>query len=162
MDKLKRALQGRDGEIDEESGFVTQALDASTLSFGSRVKGFCISFGIGLVVAILGALTLVLGHNITAFSILYTIGNVTAIASTCFLMGPVKQFKNMFAPTRLIATIVMLVSLLLTLFSAFWWKKNGLALLFCIIQFCAFTWYGISYIPFARDAIIKCCNGIIG
>lgn len=30
--------------------------------------------------------------------------------STVFLMGPVKQLKRMFEPTRLIATIVMLVS----------------------------------------------------
>lgn len=38
--------------------------------------------------------------------------------STCFLMGPVKQLKNMFAATRLIATIIVLASLGMTLFSA--------------------------------------------
>ncbi|OXB83320.1 UNVERIFIED_CONTAM: hypothetical protein H355_001757 [Colinus virginianus] len=31
--------------------------------------------------------------------------------STLFLMGPMKQLKRMFEPTRLIATIVMLVSI---------------------------------------------------
>lgn len=31
------------------------------------------------------------------------------ILSTCFLMGPLKQLKRMFEPTRLLATIVMLV-----------------------------------------------------
>ncbi|XP_042175365.1 SFT2 domain containing 2b isoform X2 [Oncorhynchus tshawytscha] len=45
--------------------------------------------------------------------------------------------------------------LVLTMCSAFWWKNNGLALLFCILQFLAFAWYGLSYIPFARDAVIK-------
>lgn len=34
-----------------------------------------------------------------------------SFASTCFLMGPLRQLKRMFEPTRLIATIVMLVSL---------------------------------------------------
>lgn len=162
MDKLKRALQGRDEEEDEERGFVTQALDASTLSYSTRIKGFCICFGIGLILSVLGSVSLVLGTNITAFSVLYTLGNICAISSTCFLMGPLKQVKNMFAPTRWIATVVMLLSLVLTLFSAFWWGKRGLALLFCIIEFCAFTWYAISYIPFARDAIIKCFSGLIG
>lgn len=31
------------------------------------------------------------------------------ILSTCFLMGPLKQLKRMFEPTRLLATIIMLV-----------------------------------------------------
>lgn len=39
-----------------------------------------------------------------------------SFASTCFLMGPLKQLKRMFEPTRLIATIVMLVGL----FTAGW------------------------------------------
>ena len=81
--------------------------------------------------------------------------------STLFLMGPMKQLSNMFAKTRVIATVVMLAALVLTLCSAFWWKKNVLALMFVIIQFCAMTWYSISYIPYARDAVIKCFDGVI-
>ncbi|MEE6520765.1 hypothetical protein FKM82_018709, partial [Ascaphus truei] len=42
------------------------------------------------------------------FAVFYTLGNIAALSSTCFLMGPVKQLKKMFEPTRLIATIVML------------------------------------------------------
>lgn len=40
-------------------------------------------------------------------------------SSTCFLMGPVNQCKKMFSSTRVIATILMLVCLLMTLLSAF-------------------------------------------
>jgi hypothetical protein len=47
----------------------------------------------------------------TIFAVLYSIGNVVALSSTLFLMGPVNQLKRMFAPTRLIATIVMLLCL---------------------------------------------------
>ena len=79
-----------------------------------------------------------------------------------FLMGPVKQMKNMFAKTRLVATIVMIVAFVLTLCSAFWWKKNVLALMFVVIQFCAMTWYSISYIPYARDACCSCVDKMIG
>jgi len=164
MDKLKAALSGRETlhNEDEESGFVSQALDASSLSMGTRIKGFGACFGIGVLVCILGSLTLALNPlNIKLFAGLYTIGNLMAIGSTLFLMGPMKQFQNMFAKTRVVATIVMLVALVLTLCSAFWWKKGVLALMFVVIQFLAMTWYAISYIPYARDAVLKCCNGLI-
>ena len=57
--------------------------------------------------------------------------------------------------------IILQISLVLTLCAAFWWKKNLLALLFVIIQFLAMTWYCLSYIPYARDALLKCFDGII-
>ncbi|XP_057704768.1 vesicle transport protein SFT2A isoform X2 [Corythoichthys intestinalis] len=103
-----------------------------------------------------GTALLFLPNGIKLFAVFYTLGNIAALASTCFLMGPLKQLKRMFEPTRLIATIVMLLCLILTLCSAFWWQKKGLAIIFCILQFLAMTWYSISYIPFARDAVMKC------
>jgi len=30
------------------------------------------------------------------------------------------------------------------------WKIPLVAIIFCIVQFLAMTWYGLSYIPFAR------------
>lgn len=77
-------------------------------------------------------------------------------------MGPVKQLTSMFAKTRVVATVVMMVAFVLTLCSAFWWKKNVLALMFVVIQFCAMTWYSISYIPYARDAVCKCVDKVVG
>ena len=97
-----------------------------------------------------------------SFSILYTLGNIVALASTCFLMGPVNQIKKMFAPNRWIATSLMLLFLVLTLVCAWGFHKKGLTVLFCIMQFCAMTWYSISYIPYARDAVIKGVNGCLG
>lgn len=165
MDKLKAALSGRETiPDDEERGFVSQALDASSLSWSTRVKGFSICFGVGVLMAVLGTLMLALGPlgwNLKLFAMLYTLGNITALGSTLFLMGPAKQMSSMFSKTRMVATLVMLVSLALTLCAAFWWKKNLLALLFVIIQFLAMTWYCLSYIPYARDAVLKCCNGLI-
>lgn len=38
--------------------------------------------------------------------------------STCFLVGPMKQLKNMFAEKRLIATIIVIISFVLTLIAA--------------------------------------------
>ncbi|XP_077145261.1 vesicle transport protein SFT2A [Ranitomeya variabilis] len=154
MDKLRRVLNGHE---DEERGLTAQVLDSSSLNFGTRVKWFAICFVSGIVFSILGsALLWVPNAGIKLFAIFYTLGNIAALASTCFLMGPLKQLKKMFEPTRLIATIIMLLCLVCTLCAVFWWKKKGLALLFCILQFLAMTWYSLSFIPFARDVVKKC------
>ncbi|KAM6467656.1 vesicle transport protein SFT2A [Liasis olivaceus] len=153
MEKLRRVLRGED---DEEQGLTAQVLDASSLSFNTRVKWFAICFVGGILCSLLGTGLLWLPGGMKLFAVFYTFGNIAALASTCFLMGPMKQLKKMFEPTRLIVTIVMLLSLILTLCAVFWWHKKGLALLFCILQFLAMTWYSLSYIPYARDAVLKC------
>ncbi|XP_051507490.1 vesicle transport protein SFT2A-like [Myxocyprinus asiaticus] len=155
MDKLRRALSGR--EENEEVGLTAQVLDGTSLSFSTRVKWFFICFAAGIICSILGTALLFLPKaGLKLFAVFYTLGNISALASTCFLMGPFKQLKRMFEPTRLIATILMLLFLVLTLCAVFWWNKKGLAIIFCILQFLSMTWYSISYIPFARDAVIKC------
>ncbi|GAB0186974.1 vesicle transport protein SFT2A [Grus japonensis] len=159
MEKLRRVLTGQD---DEEQGLTAQVLDASTLSYGTRLRWFAICFVAGIVCSILGTALLWLPKGIKLFAVFYTLGNIAALASTCFLMGPLKQLKAMFEPKRLIATVVMLLFLVLTLCAVFWWNKKGLAVLFCILQFLAMTWYSLSYIPFARDAVIKCFSSCLG
>uniref|UniRef100_A0A8D1CG40 Vesicle transport protein n=2 Tax=Sus scrofa TaxID=9823 RepID=A0A8D1CG40_PIG len=146
MEKLRRVLSGQD---DEEQGLTAQVLDASTLSFNTRLKWFVICFVSGIFFSFLGTGLLWLPGGIKLFAVFYTFGNIAALASTCFLMGPVKQLKKMFETTRLLATIVMI------------WRKKGLALLFCILQFLSLTWYSLSYIPYARDAVIKCCSSLL-
>uniref|UniRef100_H3DGS3 Vesicle transport protein n=1 Tax=Tetraodon nigroviridis TaxID=99883 RepID=H3DGS3_TETNG len=154
MDKLRRVLSGQ--EDNEERGLTDQVLDASSLSYSTRLKWFVICFAAGILCSILGSALLFLPNGIKLFAVFYTIGNIAALSSTCFLMGPLRQLKRMFEPTRLIATIVMLVSLFTAGWLAGWWGKKGLAIIFCVLQFLAMTWYSISYIPFARDAVIKC------
>ncbi|XP_028323797.1 vesicle transport protein SFT2B-like isoform X1 [Gouania willdenowi] len=157
MDKLKQVLSGQDdGGDGGSSGILERANRATTLACGTRVKGFAICFILGAVCSILGACLLwIPGVGLIVFAVLYSAGNVCALGSTMFLIGPWKQLKSMCAKERFFATIIMLVCLALTLCSAFWWKNKGLALLFCLLQFIAFTWYSLSYIPFIRDAIIK-------
>ncbi|KAG8187311.1 hypothetical protein JTE90_011681 [Oedothorax gibbosus] len=154
MDKLKKALSGDD--VDEESGIMHQVMDASTLSWSTRIKGFAICFILGFVFSILGSACVALpGKGFILFGIFYSLGNITALSSTMFLMGPCNQLQKMFAPTRFLATLAVLGFLGLTLCAAFWWEKIGLVIIFCIFQFLAMTWYSISYIPYARNAVIK-------
>ena len=75
-------------------------------------------------------------------------------------MGPCSQLKKMFASTRIVATILVFVAIGMTLFAAHL-KNPGLALLFIIIQSLAMTWYSLSYIPYARDAVKKTVESCI-
>uniref|UniRef100_A0A672HGV9 Vesicle transport protein n=1 Tax=Salarias fasciatus TaxID=181472 RepID=A0A672HGV9_SALFA len=153
MDKLRRVLSGR--EENEELGLTAQVLDSSTLSFSTRVKWFFICFASGVLCSILGTALLFLPKGLSLFAVFYTLGNVAALASTCFLMGPLKQLKRMFEPTRLIATVVMLLCLVLTLCAVFWWHKKGLAIIFCILQFLAMTCCSDSCLVLVRREGIK-------
>uniref|UniRef100_A0A673GZI5 Vesicle transport protein n=1 Tax=Sinocyclocheilus rhinocerous TaxID=307959 RepID=A0A673GZI5_9TELE len=142
MDKLKKVLSGQDGN--DDLNVLQAANEASTLGWGTRVKAFLACFVAGVLCSVLGTCLLwVPRKGLTLFAVFYSLGNIASLLSTMFLTGPLKQLKRMCDKTRALATGIMI------------WKNKGLALLFCILQFLAFTWYSLSYIPFARDAIIK-------
>lgn len=92
--------------------------------------------------------------------------------STCFLMGPIKQIQKMFAPTRLVATIVVMISIILTLISAlkvsFYISQFYIILIIFIFvvaksRTCTFVYY-YSVISFDMVLIIlhslcqRCCE----
>lgn len=167
MDKLKAVLTRREDPetaniTEDDRGFISEALDASSLSYGTRIKGFIGCFVVGVIISVLSTILYAMTWNLALFSVMYSLGNITALCSTFFLMGPVNQIKRMFAETRWIATCLMLTFLVLTLLSAWVWHKKGLTIIFCLMQFFAMTWYSISYIPYARDAIKKAVNSCLG
>ncbi|CAG2112639.1 unnamed protein product, partial [Medioppia subpectinata] len=132
-----------------------QISSATSLSWSTRIQGFAICFVLGFVFSILGSALIALPKGLILFAMFYTIGNLTSMASTMFLMGPFRQIKKMFNETRVLATLGVFLFMILTLLSALWWKRALLAVIFCILQFLAFTWYSLSYIPYARDMVRK-------
>ena len=90
-------------------------------------------------------------------------GNLLAMGSTIFLMGPWRQIKNMFDPSRLIATLVYLGLLVCTLVVAFAFPNIILLIVLIVLQFLALVWYTASYIPGGQAAIrgcaTSCCSG---
>uniref|UniRef100_A0A3Q0QTB9 Vesicle transport protein n=1 Tax=Amphilophus citrinellus TaxID=61819 RepID=A0A3Q0QTB9_AMPCI len=148
MDKLKSVLSGEEARRDDRN-VVQQLNKASTLGWGTRIKGFIACFVVGVCVLFLPKI------GITLFIVFYTFGNICALCSTMFLMGPMKQLKRMCDKTRALATTIMLVSNTLHIYE--WtWKNFGLALLFVILQVLSFTWYSLSYIPCVRFTFF--CN----
>ena len=70
MDKLKKALRGTDDASaanDEERGIIAEALDASSLSWSTRIKGFIACFVLGLILSVLSTILFALTYNLVNF-----------------------------------------------------------------------------------------------
>lgn len=131
-----------------------------SLTRTQRFYGFGICFVLGFLISVLSSLS-VIGGKLSTFAVLYTLGNIVSLASTGFLVGFVKQLKTAFKPVRVWATVIFLVSMILTLVVALVLKNVALTILCCIIQFCALFWYSASYIPYARQMIRSCCGNAV-
>lgn len=129
---------------------MTAALGLPSLTLKQRLYGFGICWLIGFSCAALGSALI---FNLNLFAALYTFANIFNLIGTFFLVGPVKQAREMFDPVRLIAAIIYLSSLGLTLFAALYLRNWVLAICMVIVQSAALFWYLASYVPFARTCI---------
>uniref|UniRef100_A0A8C4RMV3 Vesicle transport protein n=1 Tax=Erpetoichthys calabaricus TaxID=27687 RepID=A0A8C4RMV3_ERPCA len=128
--------------------------EATTLGWGTRVKGFIACFVLGVLCSVMGVIFLwIPGNGLTLFAVFYTFGNITSVCSTLFLMGPMKQLKKMVEPTRAIATAVMLVSdLFLFIYICHSFKCN---ICFNVLIFTLRRTYEVPYDSVCYDAFIK-------
>ena len=135
-----------------------------TLSLKDRLIGFaiCFVFGYLLEFMALGSLVgLLLGRS-KKFAFLYTTGNIVSIFGTFFLIGPQRQLKYMLDPIRKGASLIFIFSIILTIISIYLFKSKLLTILCVIIQFGAFIWYVMSYIPYGRDCLRTISQRILG
>ncbi|KDQ60637.1 hypothetical protein JAAARDRAFT_124780 [Jaapia argillacea MUCL 33604] len=119
-----------------------------------RLYGFAGCLAIGFVLSLLGSIVLFIG-GLGSFAILYGLGTIISLIGTGFLIGFYKQLKLMFKPVRIVATIVFLGAIGLIFVGAFVLRNDVLCLIFVIIEYLAYTWYTLSYIPYARTAVLK-------
>ena len=129
-----------------------------SLSLKQRLIGFVVCFGLGSLFQFMsmGSILGVLLGRPNKFAFLYTCGNLISIFGTFFLIGPARQFKNMVNPYRRRATSIFLSSIVLTFISLYIIQSKLLTILFVIIQFCAYIWYIMTYIPYGE----QCLNAI--
>jgi len=119
-----------------------------------RLYGFIACLVVGFAFSLLGSILLFLGQ-LGAFAVLYTVGILVSLTGTGFLIGFGSQLKQMFKPVRIIATIVFLASIALVFVGAFVIGNEVLCIVFVIIEYLAYTWYCLSYIPYARSAVLR-------
>lgn len=132
-----------------------------SMSMETRLYGFVGCFLAGWVLSFFSMFALST-LNINAFVVMYSLGNITVLLSMGFLMGPMRQLRGMFAQTRIIGTIVYLGALVATLVVALRTHNLPATIVCVVIQFFASVWYAISYIPFARQAVMNCCGSAVG
>jgi len=119
-----------------------------------RLYGFVGCLVIGFVLSILGSSLLFLGQ-LGSFAVLYAMGTVISLLGTGFLIGFKRQMTLMFKPVRIVASVVFLAMIALVFVGAFVIKSDVLCIVFVVLEYLAYTWYTLSYIPYARTAVLK-------
>jgi len=148
-------LEAGGGVVPDTSFFEgDSAFKFLNLSRTTRLYGFVGCLIAGFVLSLLGTVVLVFGM-LLLFSVLYILGTIISLVGTGFLIGFFKQVKLMFKPVRIVASIVFLGSIGLVFVGAFVLKNGILCLIFVFVEFLAYTWYTLSYIPYARAAVSK-------
>eukprot|EP01029_Cantina_marsupialis_P029136 TRINITY_DN779852_c0_g1_i1.p1 TRINITY_DN779852_c0_g1~~TRINITY_DN779852_c0_g1_i1.p1 ORF type:complete len:154 (+),score=22.60 TRINITY_DN779852_c0_g1_i1:68-529(+) len=139
----------------------TSLLSTPKVSAKQRLYGFVICLGLGILFTTMGLMSFTSPGKFATFFIL---GNVCAFGSLFFLVGPKKFTKSMFKKKRRVAGGVYLISLFVALYAAFGMDSAIMCILACIIEYSAFFWYALSYIPFGRKvvgkffgSVFKCC-----
>ncbi|VDL99597.1 unnamed protein product [Schistocephalus solidus] len=116
-----RSIKGLFSKQEEdEQGIISEVENGCvSLSWSTRLKGFACCFGLGVLLSFLGNLFLWIPHTgLKLFALFYTLGNLFSLTSSFFLMGPVQQCKRMFAETRIIAAVLVILFMVLTIVSA--------------------------------------------
>uniref|UniRef100_A0A7E4V3V0 Vesicle transport protein n=1 Tax=Panagrellus redivivus TaxID=6233 RepID=A0A7E4V3V0_PANRE len=134
--------------------------DVNGWSWQVRVYSFVLAFFLSLICSFL-ATPLLLRSKFTGFAVMISLGAILSIISTCFLSGPIKQLKKMFDPTRLIATIVYISMIVCTLIAGLVYQNAPLTVVFTLAQYAAMAWYSLSYIPYAREMLLRCFGSCI-
>ena len=135
-----------------------------SLSLKERLIGFAICFGLGMLFQFMsmGSIIGVLLGRPNKFAFLYTCGNIISIFGTFFLVGPVRQFKNMTNPYRRKASMIFLSAIVLTFISLYILHSKILTVLFVIIQFGAYIYYIMSYIPYGQECLNSLARRFFG
>ena len=132
------------------------------LDYKTRIVGFCITFGIGIL-CYMFSFPLILGTP-KFFGLVFTSGSICSTMATFFLCGPKKQWKNMMKPYRAVVSLVFLGTIVATVVFGFIFSGSTLVVaILAAAQFCAMVWYALSYIPYGRKfcgTCLKscCCN----
>eukprot|EP00998_Keelungia_sp_KM082_P009922 NODE_6117_length_657_cov_52.739623_g6094_i0.p1 GENE.NODE_6117_length_657_cov_52.739623_g6094_i0~~NODE_6117_length_657_cov_52.739623_g6094_i0.p1 ORF type:complete len:164 (+),score=13.49 NODE_6117_length_657_cov_52.739623_g6094_i0:98-589(+) len=147
------------GYKDEQDGVLHS--QCPSMSLKQRLTAFAICCCCGFIFAIISWFAVL--TNWVLFGITMTFGNICSLSGTFFLVGPKRQLKQMFKPVRVGATIGVFAFMAATLCAALIPDDPIplLVIIFCICQYLAMIWYGLSYIPFARTAVKKMFTSLV-
>nr|PIL99595.1 SFT2 family protein [Toxoplasma gondii COUG] len=132
------------------------------LTLTERLLGWLTCFAGGLVISslALGSFQDLVRGKSTKFAVAYTLGNCVGLLGTAFLVGFRRQLEGMTEKSRLWSSGVFAGSIVGTLFCAIFFPVAPLVILCLIIQWLAYIWYSLSYIPYGRESVLWCFRWI--
>eukprot|EP00300_Choanocystis_sp_HF-7_P012111 c17752_g1_i1.p1 GENE.c17752_g1_i1~~c17752_g1_i1.p1 ORF type:complete len:232 (+),score=30.16 c17752_g1_i1:347-1042(+) len=146
LERTKAAMQPRPPTLFEKY--------CCRLSKRDRIAVFAACWALGLITSAISTLNIpnILTGHPERFVIPYVLGSVLSLSGTLFLVGPMRQCRSMCAKTRRISALLYLGSMGLSLFFALrgW---SVLCLVLVVVQYLAFFWYCLSYVPYGRRAV---------
>ena len=120
------------------------------LSWHQRLGLFFMSFLAGALMLFLSFsfLSLILLGQSAKFTMAYALANVFFLLSSSFLTGPQQQLLTMFHPSRAAISAGYLLTLVLTLFTAWQVRVFYVVLPLLVLQVVCLLMYVTSYLPF--------------
>lgn len=164
-----RTEDGDEGADDPEASSMDWGIAGApcslcaSLSWKERLAGFAVCYGLGTLLTVLsfGSFAAVFAGAPERFALTYSLGNILNVGSTCFLVGPQRQWTALTHKSRRIASAVYFSCIIFTLLCV-WikWSDYGLRWLGGILTFTAvgiqclaLGWYAMSYVPFGRTIV---------
>ena len=143
------------GELTEAS-YTDEFNEMSSLSPQQRLYGFLLAIAMGAVfiwISIGFVLSGTIALFAKKFAFFFTCGNAFIVCAPSFLVGPRRQLASMAEGHRQHAVGLYVGCTVLTLFSALYLRSSLLAVAFAVAQVGSVVWYGLSFIPFARQVL---------
>jgi len=134
----------------QNTSFMDEINNNFSIGFTKRIILFVVFLLLGIFFCFISTWVILMPRSFAKF---YTLGTIFIIASTFFLVGPAKQIKSMFHPSRVVAAAIYFGSMGVTLYSALSLQNTLLTLIMIFVQFGAALWYGASYIPFLQECL---------
>merc|ERR1711964_393310 len=177
--KAKGVLAKGKKKAEKAAGFNDDEDDLAScfpkMSYSTRLKGFGVSFGLGVALNLLAMFWLwfTMFTGITTYAIFYSLGNICILGSGVFLTGLKRQFKMIMSYGRWICLLIYLGIMVFTI----WYimireypnidsedsqcdETESPSILIIIVliiaQFLAGIWYMLSFIPYGRALAKKC------
>ncbi|PHJ21662.1 sft2 family protein [Cystoisospora suis] len=148
------------GVPEEEEGNCCFCFPALTTTERLLAWLTCFLGGVGISALSLGSFQdLVTGKN-TRFAVAYTLGNCVGLLGTGFLVGFRRQLRGMADQSRMVSSAVFAGSILSTLLCATLFPVVPLVIICLTVQWLAYMWYSLSYIPYGRESAIWCWRWI--
>lgn len=150
----------------QDNSLQGQFLGMFEMTWTQRIIGFVMSLTIGFIFLSFTFIylpTIIVG-TAAKFAISYAMTNICFILSSLFLLGPVKQFQSMMNEGRWIASLIYIITLVLTLYTSYAIRSFYIVLPCLLIQILSLLYYLFTLLPggYANTLMMKVINGLFG